>query len=180
MVIGVWEKILQQAPNARFMIKTKEFLTPKLRQQFLDAFKDKSVLDRVIIMPYSDTYSEHLPDYNKMDIAVDTFPYSGTTTSCESLMMGVPILTLFDNVRHYHSQNVTTSLMKNSGLPEYVTYSQEEYINKAVWFANNIDKLDGLKQRVRNSFVNGPICDYTGFTDEFENKLINIYKSHKW
>jgi len=180
MVIGVWEKILQQAPNARFMIKTKEFLTPKLRAQFLNAFKDKSVLDRVIIMPYSDTYSEHLPDYNKMDIAVDTFPYSGTTTSCESLMMGVPILTLFDNVRHYHSQNVTTSLMKNSGLPEYVTYSQEEYISKAVWFANNIDKLQGLKQRVRKCFVNGPICDYTGFTDEFENKLIDIYKSHKW
>ena len=45
---------------------------------------------------------------------------------------------------------------------------------------NNIDKLHGLKQRVRNSFVNGPICDYTGFTDEFENKLIEIYKSHKW
>ena len=180
MVIGVWEKILQRAPTARFAIKTKEFLTPKLKQKFLDTFKDKSVLDRVIIMPYSDTYTEHLPDYNKMDISVDTFPYSGTTTSCESLMMGVPVLTLFDNVRHYHSQNVTTSLMKNCGLDEYVTNSQEEYINKAVWFANNWQTLGGLKQRVRDSFVNGPICDYTGFTDEFENKLIDLYKNHKW
>jgi predicted O-linked N-acetylglucosamine transferase (SPINDLY family) len=180
MVIGVWEKILQRAPTARFAIKTKEFLTPKLKQKFLDTFKDKSVLDRVIIMPYSDTYTEHLPDYNKMDISIDTFPYSGTTTSCESLMMGVPVLTLFDNVRHYHSQNVTSSLMKNCGLDEYVTYSQEEYINKAVWFANNTDKLVGLKRRVRDSFINGPICDYTGFTKEFEDKLISLYKGHKW
>jgi predicted O-linked N-acetylglucosamine transferase (SPINDLY family) len=180
MVIGVWEKILQRAPTARLAIKTKEFLTPKLKQKFFDTFKDKSVLERVIILPYSDTYSEHLPDYNKMDIAVDTFPYSGTTTSCESLMMGVPILTLFDNVRHYHSQNVTTSLMKNCGLDEYVTYSQEEYIQKAVWFANNWNSLSGLKQRVRDSFVKGPICDYTGFTDEFENKLFDLYKKHKW
>jgi len=180
MVIGVWEKILKAIPNARFVIKTKEFLTPKLRKQFLDTFKDKSVLERVIILPYSDTYTEHLPDYNKMDIALDTFPYSGTTTSCESLMMGVPLLTIFDNVRHYHSQNVTTSLMKNCGLDEYITTSQEEYINKAVYFSKNLDKLHNLKADVRQSFVNSPICNYTEFVNEFEEKLYTVYKKHKW
>ena len=180
MVIGVWEKILQQAPTARFVIKTKEFLTPKLKQQFFDTFKDKSVLDRVVILPYSDTYQEHLLDYNKMDISLDTFPYSGTTTSCESLMMGVPILTLFDNIRHYHSQNVTTSLMKNSNLPEFVAYSQDEYISKAVQYANNALSLTNLKSKVRSSFVNGAVCDYTGFVDELEDKLISIYQNHKW
>ena len=180
MVVGVWEKILQRAPTARLAIKTKEFSSPKIKQQFLDIFKDKSTLDRVIIMPYSDTYTEHLPDYNKLDVAIDTFPYSGTTTSCESLMMGVPVLTLFDNIRHYHSQNVTTSLMRNCGLDEYVTESQEEYIERAVWMANHPEELVGLKRKVRDAFVNGPICDYAGFTDEFENKLINTYKAHKW
>ncbi len=180
MVIGVWEKILKAIPNARFVIKTKEFLTPKLRKQFLDTFKDKSVLERVIILPYSDTYTEHLPDYNKMDIALDTFPYSGTTTSCESLMMGVPLLTIFDNVRHYHSQNVTTSLMKNCGLDEYITTSQEEYINKAVYFSKNLDKLHNLKADVRSRFINSPICNYTEFVDEFEEKLFTLYKKHKW
>ena len=180
MVIGVWEKILKAIPNARFVIKTKEFLTPKLRKQLLDTFKDKSVLERVDILPYSDTYTEHLPDYNKMDIALDTFPYSGTTTSCESLMMGVPVLTIFDNVRHYHSQKVTTSLMKNCGLDEYVTMSQEEYINKAVYFSKNLDKLHNLKADVRQSFVNSPICNYTEFVDEFEEKLFTLYKKHKW
>ena len=180
MVVGVWEQILQRAPTARLAIKTKEFSSQKIKQQFLDTFKDKSTLDRVIIMPYSDTYTEHLPDYNKLDVAIDTFPYSGTTTSCESLMMGVPVLTLFDNIRHYHSQNVTTSLMRNCGLDEYVTESQEEYIERAVWIANHPEELVGLKLKVRDAFVNGPICDYKSFTDEFENKLINTYKAHKW
>jgi protein O-GlcNAc transferase len=180
MVVGVWEKILLAAPTARLVIKTKEFLTPKLHDQFLNTFKDKSVLDRVTILPYSDTYGDHLPDYNKMDIAVDTFPYSGTTTSCESLMMGVPILTLFDNVRHYHSQNVTTSLMKNCGLDEFVAYSQDEYIQKAAYFANNPDKFRDIKNKVRSAFVKGPICDYTTFVNEFEDKLIEVYKTHKW
>jgi protein O-GlcNAc transferase len=180
MVVGVWEKLLLAAPTARLVIKTKEFLTPKLHDQFLNTFKEKSVLDRVTILPYSDTYGDHLPDYNKMDIAVDTFPYSGTTTSCESLMMGVPILTLFDNVRHYHSQNVTTSLMKNCGLDEFVAYSQDEYIQKAAYFANNPDLFRDIKNKVRSAFVNGPICDYGSFVNEFEDKLISVYKTHKW
>lgn len=180
MVISVWEKLLKEIPTARFVIKTKEFLTPTLRQQFIDSFDDKSVLERVEILPYSDTYQEHLDDYNLMDIALDTFPYSGTTTSCEALMQGVPILTLFDNVRHYHSQNVTTSLMKNSKLDEYVAYSQEEYIQKAKGFSENLEKLHNLKSEVREKFVNGPICDYKGFTNEFEDKIVSLYKNHKW
>lgn len=180
MVIGVWEEILKRAPNAMFVIKTKEFLTPKLKKQFMDSFKDQSVLSRVVILPYSDTYTEHLPDYNKMDISLDTFPYSGTTTSCESLMMGVPILTLFDNVRHYHSQNVTTSLMKNSGLDEFVTTSQEEYIAKAVEFANHPERFSDLKVRVRDAFVNGHVCNYNEFVGNFEDTLIDLYKKHKW
>jgi predicted O-linked N-acetylglucosamine transferase (SPINDLY family) len=180
MVIGVWEEILKKAPTARFIIKTKEFLTPKIKKQFLDSFKDKSVLSRVEILNYSDTYTEHLPDYNKMDISLDTFPYSGTTTSCESLMMGVPVLTNFDNVRHYHSQNVTTSLMKNSNLDEYVTVGQKEYIKKAVYYANNLEKLTNLKQEVRDKFVNGHVCNYTEFTENFEDTLLTLYKTHKW
>ena len=180
MVISVWEKILVAAPTARFVIKTKEFQTDKIRKQFFDGFKNKEVIDRITILPYSDTYQEHLVDYNKMDISLDTFPYCGTTTSCESLLLGVPILTLFDNVRHYHSQNVTTSLMKNCGLDEYVTMSQEEYINKAVHFANNYKLLANLKRDVRKRFVNGPICNYTEFCNLFENKLLELYKNHKW
>jgi protein O-GlcNAc transferase len=179
-VIKVWERILKEIPNAHFVIKTKEFLTEKIKQQFLDSFVDKSVLTRIKIIEYSDTYTEHLPDYNEMDISLDTFPYSGTTTSCESLAMGVPVLTLFDNVRHYHSQNVTSSLMKNSGLDEYVTYSIDEYVEKAKYFANNLDKLKDLKQIVRKKFYEGHVCNYSEFVDNFEETLFQLYKKHKW
>ena len=178
-VVGMWEKILKRCPNVRFVIKTKEFLTDTLREQFVNTWKDKEVFKRVTILPYSDTYTDHLPDYNKMDIALDTYPYSGTTTSCESLMMGVPVLTLFDGNRQYHSQNVTASLMVNSELPEYVCLSEEDYIKKVEFYANNLDKLNGLKQDVREKFVKN-ICDYTTFVDELETKLLTIYKNHKW
>ena len=70
--------------------------------------------------------------------------------------------------------------LENCGLDEYVTKSQEEYIERAVYLANHPEELVGLKRKVRDAFVNGPICDYAGFTDEFENKLISTYKAHKW
>lgn len=180
MVIGVWERVLLAAPTARLLIKTKEFMTPKIKRKFLETFKDKSVLERIQIVDYSNTYSEHLVDYNKMDVALDTFPYSGTTTSCEALMMGVPILTIFDKEREYHSQNVTTSLMKNCGLDDFVTYSQDAYIKMAAQLAKSPGALKDLKRTVRERFVKSPICDYRGFTDEFENKLIDLYRTHDW
>jgi protein O-GlcNAc transferase len=179
-VVEMWEKILKRCPNVRFVIKTKEFLTETLKTQFINTWKDSEVFKRVTILPYSDTYTDHLPDYNQMDIALDTFPYSGTTTSCEALMMGVPVLTLFDTERQYHCQNVTASLMINSELPEYVCLSEEEYINKVEYYQNNLDKLINLKQYVRDKFVKN-VCDYTRFVNELEDKLLYVYKNHsKW
>lgn len=178
-VVSMWEKILQRCPTVRFVIKTKEFLTDTLREQFINAWKDKDVLKRVSILQYSDTYTEHLPDYNKMDIALDTFPYSGTTTSCEALMMGVPVLTLFDSQNQYHSQNVSSSLMINSDLPEYVCLSEEDYINKVEYFSTHLEELKDLKQTVRDKFVK-KICDYPRFVGELEDKLLTVYKNHKF
>lgn len=178
-VVKTWEAILKSVPNARMKIKTKEFRTEKLKQKFLSMFKDESVVERIDVLPYSDGYTQHLPDYNQVDIALDTFPYSGTTTSCESLMMGVPVITLHDNVRHYHSQNVTTSILKNSGLDEYIVDSEEEYINLAVKLANQSkDYFDGMKKTVRDKFVSGKVFQKEEFIKDFHDTLSELYKNH--
>ena len=179
-VVRIWEEILKRCPNVRFIIKTKEFLTEKLRKQFINTWKDTEIFKRVTIIDYSDTYQEHLVDYNKMDIALDTSPYSGTTTSAEALMMGVPILTLFDSKRQYHSQNVTSSFMINSDLPEYVCLSESEYINKVEYFSTHLEELKDLKKNVRSKFINSPICNYTEYVNDFEDLLLKTYREHKW
>jgi protein O-GlcNAc transferase len=179
-LVNLWERILKKCPTVRFVIKTKEFLTETLRAQFIKTWKDSKIFERVEILPYADLYTGHLIDYNLMDIAVDTFPYSGTTTSCEALLMGTPVLTLFDKKRQYHCQNVTSSLMINSDLEEYVVFSEDEFINKVEYFSLNLDKLKNLKTTVRDKFINGHVCNYTEFASEFEDKLLDTYKNHKW
>ena len=180
-VVNLWERILTKCPNVKFVIKTKEFLTDTLKEQFIKTWKNPDIFHKqVTILNYSDLYTGHLPDYNLMDIALDTFPYSGTTTSCEALLMGTPVLTLFDNTRGYHCQCVTSSLMINSDLPEYVVFSEDEFINKVEYFSTHLDELKNLKKEVRNKFINGHVCDYTGFVNELEDKLIKVYREHKW
>jgi predicted O-linked N-acetylglucosamine transferase (SPINDLY family) len=178
-VVELWQKILYKCPNVRIILKAKEFNTDYIKQKFLDSWKDKTLLHRVNILPYADTYNEHMPDYNKIDIGLDTFPYSGTTTSCEALIMGVPILTLFDSDRQYHVQNVTSSLMINSELPEYVCLTEDEYLEKVEYYSNHLEELRGLKTTVRDKFMKN-ICDYPRFVSEFEDKMLHIYKTHEW
>jgi protein O-GlcNAc transferase len=178
-VVSLWQRILKECPNVRFIIKTKEFLTEKLKTQFINEW-DPEIFKRVTILDYSDTYTQHLVDYNKMDISVDTFPYSGTTTSAESLMMGVPVVTLFDSDRQYHSQNVTCSLMINSGHSEYIAFSEDEYVEKIKNSSLNLKKLKDLKKTIRKDFVNGNVCNYTDYVNDFENLLLNTYRDHAW
>ncbi len=176
-LVYLWERILKECPNVRFIIKNKEFLTPSLKTQFEKTWKDPEIFKRVIMIPYSDTYTDHLPDYNKMDISVDTNPYSGTTTSCESLAMGVPVVTLFDSVRQYHHQNVTSSLMYYSDLKEYIVTSEDQFVEKIKWLSNNLDKLTDLKKTVKNKFINN-ICNYQKFVKDFEETLLETYTNH--
>jgi protein O-GlcNAc transferase len=173
-VILTWVKILEENPTARFVIKTKEFTSPKLRKKFVDSVmaKNKDVMDRIEILPYSDTYLTHLPDYNRIDIALDTFPYAGTTTSCEALMMGVPILT-FTNP-DTHASNVTSSLLHNSQLSEFVCEGVDEYVAKANQIVEGLVKIP-TKEEVRKSFMDGPAYNKKLFIKNFQNMMINLY-----
>jgi predicted O-linked N-acetylglucosamine transferase (SPINDLY family) len=187
-VIKTWVELLSKIPNSQFIIKTKEFLTPHLLQKFKNSINQyetelqlqpNTVLDKIIFLDYGETLLDHLPNYNFIDIALDTFPYSGTTTSCEALYMGVPIITFYDKEKEFHSQNVTTSLLINSNLNEYITYSTDEYINKAIEFSQKDSTFfKNLKQNTRNSFLNGYVWQIEPFLDNFQETLYNIYTTH--
>ncbi len=175
-VVRIWEQILKKCSNVKLVLKGKEFDTESIKENFFDLWKDKSVISQITFLPYANTYTEHLDAYNLIDIALDTLPYSGTTTTCEALMMGTPVVTLFDSKRQYHVQNVSSSLLINSDLAEFVTFTEEEYIDKVCYYATHLDEVIGMKERVRQKFSNGHVYDHIGFVDEFEDKLLEIYR----
>ena len=176
-VTKLFNKILLTFPDVRFVFKTKALINLQTRKRFIVRFSE-SVRDRITVLDCTIQHREHLLTYNQVDIAIDTFPYSGTTTSCEALYMGVPVLSLYDTERYIHAHNVTVSILKNSGLNEYVCNSSDEFITKIKeiqqrphdWWAN-------LKLEVRNTFLNGKVCDGDLYMKNFQSLLKNLSKS---
>ncbi|KAH9615509.1 hypothetical protein KSS87_003007 [Heliosperma pusillum] len=112
-VLRVWAKILCAVPNSRLVVKCKPFCCDSIRLRFLSTLEQLGVEPvRVDLLPLILLNHDHMQAYALMDISLDTFPYAGTTTTCESLYMGVPCVTMAGNV---HAHNVGVSLLKNVG-----------------------------------------------------------------
>lgn len=168
-VVKAWKKLLSDIPDARLVLKTKALINDGVAKAFLQQF-EPSVRSRIKIVDCTVSHSDHMREYDNIDIALDTFPYSGTTTSCEALAMGVPVLTLRDSATHFHAQNVTASILENSGLGEYVCQSVDDFSKISLKLKGNDRKFwSELKQNTKRAFLHGAVCDATAFTLDLQS-----------
>ena len=116
--------------------------------------------------------------YNEIDISLDTFPYNGTTTTCESLVMGTPVVSLSGNT---HISRVGCSILKHAGIPELASASEESYVQLAVALAQSPEKMVLYNQRLRDLFLSSPVCDGQRMTRELEDVYRRVLgaSSHK-
>ncbi len=111
-------------------------------------------------------HADHLAMYGDMDISLDTFPYAGTTTTCESLYMGVPCITLAGSC---HAHNVGLSLLTTIGLDKgWIAQNESEYIELAVQAAGDLHALSQLRKNLRQQMRSCPLCDAEGFVTDLE------------
>lgn len=178
-VIIEFNKILLSDINIKFLFKTKALINLTIRKEFIQKF-DTSVQKRIIIIDCTLSHTQHLDTYNQADIAIDTFPYSGTTTSCEALYMGLPVFSLWDRQYWSHCQNVTASILKNSNLDFYVCDNTQEIIDKVKTLQEKpILFWKTLKQEVRAKFLNGKVCDQKEYMINIQELFVNLFNKHK-
>jgi predicted O-linked N-acetylglucosamine transferase (SPINDLY family) len=167
----VWESLLK-GTNHVIVCKTKALLNESKKNEFLESF-DEIIRSRIIVVPCTVTHQEHLMEYNGIDIALDTFSYSGTTTSCEALSMGVPVLTLRDNTNYFHAQNVTSSILHYSGMGEYILNDPSEFKIKCDEMTKwDVECWKNLKVETRNKFIGGNVCDPHDFISKFTKSVL--------
>jgi protein O-GlcNAc transferase len=178
-MITLIDLILTKYPNINFLFKTKALLNKKIKQEFLQKFSNNNI-NRINIIDCALLHYQHLQQYNLVHISIDTFPYSGTTTTCESLYMGVPVLSLYDDKTYYHPQNVSTSILKNSDLNYYVSNSTTELIEKIGEIINKKEYNQiHFKEDIRERFLNGNVCNTTVYMENIQDLIKNLVKNHK-
>ena len=161
-----WGKLLSRLPTARLAVKSRFFAEEGPRTLFLSRLAARGVAaERVILMDAVLDTTEHLATYHKVDIALDPFPYNGTTTTCEVLWMGVPVVTLAGN---RHAGRVGASLLQSVGLDELVAHDPDEYVEIAARLASDPAALANLRSGLRARMAASPLCDAPAFARKLE------------
>lgn len=164
---AVWIEILKALPDSRLIMKTRNFADSGTYRYAMEMFVRQGIAaERIELLSMKTSFEEHLDMYNRIDIALDTFPYNGTTTTCEALWMGVPVITFSGNV---HASRVGKSLLTNIGHPELVAGTFKEYVSIAVNLAADLKRLQSLREGLRDSMVHSPLTDAKRFIVNLEN-----------
>jgi predicted O-linked N-acetylglucosamine transferase (SPINDLY family) len=174
-VIDAWAEILRRAQNARLVIKSAALGEgASVRRGIADAFAARGIdVDRLTLVGKDETIPQHLTRYHDIDIALDTFPYNGTTTTCEALWMGVPVVSIAGTL---HEARVGASLLGAVGLDEWVTNDVEQYIERASSFAKHPEILAELRRGLRQRMIDSPLRDEQGMARHFESALRSAWR----
>jgi len=175
-VFFLWYKILRQVPNSRIVMKCKPFVSYAVKQRVLNIFARNGIEgSRVELLPLVQNNLEHLNSYNRIDICLDTWPFTGTTTICESLLMGVPVITLRG---HCHSHNMAASILQEVSLSEWIANSEEEYLRIAVEMAKKSEYITNLRAKLRDMFLETSICKCEEFTRQLEDTYRELWQQY--
>jgi predicted O-linked N-acetylglucosamine transferase (SPINDLY family) len=166
VVIDLWAELLRTIPRARLLLKNKSLNDPATRERYAALLKDRDIQpERIELLGSQPSLTEHLAIYNRVDIGLDTFPYNGTTTTCESLWMGVPVITLAGQV---HASRVGLSLLSQAGLGEFIASEPARYIAIARELSADLDRLEKLRATLRQLMEGTSLCDGKRFTQNLE------------
>lgn len=168
-----WAAILRAVPDSRLLLKARGLRDPVACERLRAMFASRSInAERLELIGYTDAVTDHLTYYNQVDIALDTFPYNGTTTTCEAMWMGVPVVALEGNT---HAGRVGLSLLHAVGVPDLVARTPDAYIERATALARDTARLTALHATLRERMASSPLCDGPSFTRRLEATLTRVY-----
>lgn len=164
-LINMWAKAMHAIPGSRMLLKCDLRLSG-MRRHVTETFAAAGIpAERLILAEMTKSVAEHLGTYHRVDVALDTYPYNGTTTTCEALWMGVPVVTLAGNV---HASRVGHSLLGTVGLSELVATSESQFVEIATRLHADPERLAALRAGLRARVAASPLCDGAGFASKLE------------
>jgi predicted O-linked N-acetylglucosamine transferase (SPINDLY family) len=172
--IAVWARLLREMPTARLLLKSQGLGNPKTAARLRDQFVRAGVgAERIELHCAGLSKELHMGLYNRVDLALDPFPYNGTTTTCDALWMGVPVVTLAGRT---HVARVGLSLVSHLGFPEWGVETPEAYMAKCRELTSDLPGLARLRLQLREQMRHSPICDAPQFIGHLETAFRKMWQ----
>lgn len=172
--LKLWCSILSFTPRSRLVLKNLAFTDEILRSRYQEFFTGEGIdPSRIDMIPWNPSRKEHLALYGSVDISLDTFPYNGTTTTCESLWMGVPVVTMKCD---RHAGRVGASILSRVGLEYLVAKSPTQYLDIALTLAGDLMSLAGLREGLRERMTRSSLCNPQSFAGDVEDAYREIWR----
>jgi len=173
--LSTWAAILKANPNAQLLLKTARLGEPEVHADILGRFNKLDIdPSRVELLGRTDSVADHLSLYNRIDCALDTFPYTGTTTTCEALAMGVPTITLLGQS---HAGRVSASLLHTLGRDDLIADDQQSYIEIANTHARSGIPSTCDRTALRQQLAESSLTDEPGYARKIETQLRSLWRS---
>lgn len=174
-LLAQWAEILHAVPASRLFLKSFNFANDALKERVFIILESYGISRDRIRIEGSSPHKELLESYNDVDIALDPWPYSGGLTTCEAMVMGVPVVTLPGPTfagRH------SASHLVNAGLQELVASDWEQYINITVGMTKDLDSLDIIRSNLRDILLASPVCNGQLFAKNFSDAMRAVWQRY--
>ena len=172
-VIKLWSKLLQKIPKSKLFLKYRNLNIDYYKNSIINKFHDNGISQDRLILEGSSPREDLLKTYNKIDISLDPFPYSGGTTSFESIWMGVPVLVL--KGKKFISK-CGESINHNLQMVDWIAEDEKDFISKAINICSDYKKLSDLRVNLRQRALNSPVFDAEKFAKNFHDALWKMWK----
>ncbi len=171
--LDLWIEILTRLPESNLMVKSHAFSATEARQRITNRFSHAGIHEsRLLLAPWIQSTYDHFSAYSRVDVALDTSPYNGTTTTCEAMWMGVPVVTLAGD---RHAARVGASLLHAVGLREWIAHSPGQYVEIAVELASDPLRLSQTRLQLRDAVASCDLSDGATFTRGLENAYHAVF-----
>lgn len=171
-VVNWWGRLLSEVPNSQFLLRYMLYDDPLVAARVDKMFRNAGVPEDRYQIFGGGIGTNFRNTYNSLDIALDTFPYNGTTTTCEALWMGVPVVTLYGD---RFAARVGASLLTYSGLGGMIASNPDEYVQQAAALARQPELLARFRREFRSHLMSTPVFDYPSFTRGLEDAYYEMF-----
>ena len=171
-VLDVWIKILKKIKNSKIILKSSLYVCEDV---ITKKFEKEGLINSVEILKKTkrDDFPSHINVYDKIDLCLDSFPYNGVTTTIEALWKNVPVIT---KEGYNFNSRCGESILKNANIENFIATNNDDYVEKAVFYASNTNELEKIRQNLFNKILETPLFDTKGFSNDFCEALENMQK----